>query len=250
MNLLTIDIGNSRCKASQGIAGGPFPGQTVTALALDELVSRCPGFAEVDCCVVSSVNQEASRKLKVILSRQVASHHFLFLDFQSAPLEINVQQPQTLGADRIAAAYAGFLRTGGATIVVDSGTAVTVDLVDSKGVFCGGAIFPGAELSAAALAQYTDGLPLAELNLDHPPDLPGKNTLDAIRAGLFWSQLGGVQQIVQEYLSQIEGAQLLVTGGCGEQVLASTQLPGSYIPDLVLEGLWRLGSDRFTGEIG
>lgn len=250
MNLLTIDAGNSRCKFCFASADGDFPAKTTESIEIDAIESRFQDFAEFDSCVVSSVNDQASQGLKKVLSGKVASGQLLFLDFQSAPMALEVQTPATLGADRIAAAHGAYLRTQAATIVADFGTAVTVDLVDSKGRFCGGTIFPGSGLSTKVLAQQSDKLPPVEQVFDPPPPLPGKNTSSAIQAGLFWSQVGAIERIACDYAEKFGELQLVVTGGAGDQILASSSLLGDYVPHLVLEGLWQIGIDQLANRNG
>lgn len=250
MNLLTIDVGNSRCKFCFARVDGGFPAHTAEAIEIAAIESRFQDFGQFDSCVVSCVNDRASQGLKKGLSGKVASSSLLFLDSRGTPLELDVQTPETLGADRIAAAYGAYLRTQAATIVIDCGTAVTVDLVDAKGVFRGGTIFPGIGLSSKALARRSDKLPLVEQVVDPPPPSPGKNTHDALQAGLFWSQVGAVERIASDYAEKFGELQLVVTGGAGKQILASSRLEGDYVPHLVLEGLWQIGTDQLANTSG
>ncbi|MCH9655176.1 MAG: type III pantothenate kinase [Planctomycetes bacterium] len=163
------------------------------------------------------------------------------------PLEICVDEPRKVGIDRLLNAVAAnrLRNSGQATIIIDSGTATTVDVVNPDGSFAGGTILPGFELSAKALHHYTALLPLIpvdELRQVEPVVL-GKNTTDAIRSGLFWGQLGAVRELVSQLRDQslADSSQIvplvLLTGG-GSDLLAP-YLEGSiqFEPLLTLQGL-------------
>uniref|UniRef100_A0A7C4QU77 Type III pantothenate kinase n=1 Tax=Schlesneria paludicola TaxID=360056 RepID=A0A7C4QU77_9PLAN len=167
------------------------------------------------------------------------------------PLTIAVESPETVGLDRLLNAVAvNVLRPRErAAIVVDSGTATTVDLITAEGAFAGGAILPGLALSAQALHHYTALLPLLSL-ADLGPDLPaplGRNTRGALRSGIYWGQVGAIRELIGAFctaqgLPSPWGASaalspwLLFTGGGAPWL--SVQFPGvRQIPSLALHGL-------------
>ena len=162
------------------------------------------------------------------------------------PLTINVDSPRTVGVDRLLnAVAANFMRPDGkAMIIVDSGTATTVDVVSVDGAFEGGAILPGFQLCARALHQYTALLPhIANSELDaHTPEPLGKNTRDALRSGLFWGQLGAVKELVQHLRQQLPDDPLtVVTGGAGRLLVPQLPRLVSHEPYLTLQGLAIVG---------
>ena len=175
-------------------------------------------------------------------------------DRTAVPIVADVEFPEKVGLDRLLnAVAANSLRPlFRAAIVVDSGTATTVDLVSANGAFCGGAILPGLEMSAKALHHYTALLPLLPVQDlgGETPVLPGRNTREAMRNGLFWGQVGAIRELVRQLCHQngldqpdMDGVQhfpnspwLILTGG-GEPVL-STQFPGFLtLPSLGMHGL-------------
>jgi type III pantothenate kinase len=168
------------------------------------------------------------------------------------PLTLNVDSPRTVGVDRLLnAVAANVIRPPGrAVIVIDSGTATTVDVVSADGVFEGGAILPGFQLCSQALHQYTALLPRIpneELAKSTPKPL-GKNTREAIRSGLFWGQLGAVKELVRHLREQLPSDPLtVVTGGAGR--LLVPQLPRAVIhePYLALQGLVIAGHELAKG---
>ncbi|MEY2727175.1 MAG: Type pantothenate kinase [Planctomycetota bacterium] len=175
------------------------------------------------------------------------------------PVQADVDFPERVGIDRLLNAFAArHWRLGpGPVIVIDSGTATTVDLATSDGVFRGGSILPGLRLSARALHEYTARLPLLEVDdlAGAWPTVPGRNTRDAIRAGLLLGQLGAVRELVQQlsvaakemYAENLQ-PELLVTGGGGR--LLSEHLPGArFVDSLALHALAYLGFTDCRGEV-
>lgn len=244
MNLLTIDIGNSRCKFCFGDIDETLPIEMQTAIELDEIEERFSKFASFDHCIISSVNSEASARIRRILSEKVTANQLVFLNAKNSPLDLLIDSPETLGADRLAAAFAAFKRANGAAIVVDSGTAVTVDRVNAGGGFEGGAIFPGVELAFQSLANHTDKLPRVALEPDVTPHTFGKDTKSALQSGVFWSQVGAIERIVSNYRNELGDVPVYFTGGVGELMCDATELDGQFVEQLVLEGLWEFGRIR------
>jgi type III pantothenate kinase len=130
-------------------------------------------------------------------------------------------------------------------IIVDSGTATTVDVISTTGAFEGGAILPGFQLCSRALHQYTALLPRISNDeiVGEPPAALGKNTRDALRSGLFWGQLGAVRELIRHLRETLPSeATIVVTGGAGR--LIAPQLPGAlHYPYLALQGLVIVGND-------
>jgi type III pantothenate kinase len=118
--------------------------------------------------------------------------------YDRLPLTVGVDEPERVGLDRLLNAVAAKKELGPRqpAILVDAGSAVTVDWLDEEHVFRGGAIFPGVRLMARALHEYTALLP--EITVAPPvPALPGKSTVPAMQAGVFWAVLGGIDMIAR-----------------------------------------------------
>lgn len=122
------------------------------------------------------------------------------------PLVIDVDRPDKVGVDRLFNAVAAnrLRKPGQAAVLIDSGTATTVDYVAADGRFCGGSILPGFELCARALHQYTARLPLVPLEpmLQSPPPDLGRNTEAAIRSGLYWGHVGAVKELLRRMMQR------------------------------------------------
>ena len=163
-------------------------------------------------------------------------------DAGSLGLQLRLAEPGQTGIDRLLNALAvNRLRSGDRpAIIIDSGTATTVDVVDAEGVFLGGAILPGFGLLARSLHRYTALLPLVTLEDlgTGPTEAVGEDTRAAIRSGLFFGQLGAVRELVGAMSDSLQGAapELFLTGG-GGPLLATALTEARLVPHLGLCGL-------------
>ena len=164
-------------------------------------------------------------------------------DQTELPVAIDVDAPEKVGLDRLLNAVAAqqIRADGQPVVIVDSGTATTVDYVDRQGTFCGGAILPGIGMSARALNDYTALLPLIPARdvTFEAPDVIGRNTVAAMKSGLFWGHVGAVRELTSQMLSRDSGAHpplILATGGAGASL--APWLPSAQVhPFLPLQGL-------------
>ncbi len=232
--IAAIDVGNSAVKVAladtsellAGAVNSSASGDSIRyqTFALDQpqwdrqvcrWVQQQTGQSQVSWRV-STVNHAASRPLHDAVCdcwdsapstaggpRQVDWHH---LSARDVPLQIRVDAPEKVGIDRLLSAYAASNRFDPPLVVVDAGSAVTVDCVrkspDAPPVFAGGAIRPGIRLQHAALVTGTEGLQQA--TLESVPDGGGKmapatNTRAAIRLGVLAAVVGGVERLAREY---------------------------------------------------
>ncbi len=152
-------------------------------------------------------------------------------------MEILVETPREVGADRIVNAVAAYHRTKGATVVIDLGTAITFDVLDVKGRYIGGAIAPGLGLSLDALFRRTAKLP--RVDLVPPPNPIGRNTVESIQSGVFYGAVAMVDGMV-ERLSRALGespVSVIATGGQAETLAEASRTIQHVEPDLTLWGL-------------
>jgi type III pantothenate kinase len=125
-------------------------------------------------------------------------------------------------------------------VIVDVGTAITVDLVSAEGAFLGGAILPGIEMSARALHEFTDLLPLVDVSeLTTPPPALGMATVPALESGLFWGSVGAIRQLIEQ-LGESIADNSATTGGCpegwGGSLTATPTEHGRAEPQVFLTG--------------
>jgi type III pantothenate kinase len=139
-------------------------------------------------------------------------------DWKAIGLPVKLAAPDRVGHDRLLNALAA-RREAAPAVVVDAGTAVTVDLVDAAGAFAGGTIFPGVGMMARSLHQFTASLPKIEVAEATPP-IPGTATEPAMAAGIWWAIVGGVRAILAEYgRGPKSPRKILLTGGDAELLL-------------------------------
>jgi len=153
-------------------------------------------------------------------------------------IEIHVDNPKEVGADRIANAVAGAHYFGGPLVVVDFGTATTFDVVGPKGDYLGGAITTGIGLSVKALHEYTAKLPLIEIEAPASGLVTGKNTREAMKSGLYFGSLSMVEGMIERFRKEY-GADLttVATGGFSNLLAGQTSSLQHHRPDLTLQGL-------------
>jgi len=161
-------------------------------------------------------------------------------------IKIHYDNPETLGADRICNAIAGYAKYHGPLIVIDFGTATTYDVIATNGDFLGGVIAPGIETMAVALHQRTAKLPSIELQL--PEAVIGTNTVNNIQSGILFGAVdaaaGMVKRVQKElYKRERNNATVIATGGFSGFVSKHTTVIQHVEPNLVLDGI-RLIYDR------
>lgn len=190
---------------------------------------------------VASVQRAAEQTLRQWQQASRSHDDYLALSHKDLPLEINVESPERVGMDRLIAAVAANQRRERQrpAIIVDAGTAITVDLVDADGVFQGGVILPGFRLSARALADGTDLLPNVDATFrTEVPPVIGKSTTAAIRSGLFWGGVGAIRELVARTAAELHSSpQIFVTGGDAERVTGYIADDAQFVSDLVLRGI-------------
>ena len=157
------------------------------------------------------------------------------------PFRMAYRTPDTLGADRLAAAAAACSLVGGAAPVValDAGTAITLDVVSTEPAYLGGAILPGPDLLRRALARDTGQLP--DVTWATPPSPVGASTEQAIQSGLTGLVLGGVDRLVRETAAALGAPPVVVaTGGWAPWLAERLDGIDRVEPHLVLDGVRQL----------
>ncbi|MGF1484297.1 MAG: type III pantothenate kinase [Opitutales bacterium] len=275
MKLLCLDIGNTR--AHYGLAEIGGPSRPVRALAAGQAASRPPLEPPVSIAVleegavstasiagthtglpailrslafdghlvegfsIASVVPDATEKLRPFLESE--SRPIFQISHRQCPgLEIDYPKPAEIGQDRLALALGAQAWYGAPTIVVDMGTAVTLDILDQRGAYVGGVIAPGLAIMTRYLHEQTALLP----ELD-PDELAvtcgiGKSTVEAMQLGCvvgFEGMLNALLERVRQELTQ-EGdppANVVMTGGSAGSLTANWSKRVTFDGDLLLRGL-------------
>lgn len=247
--LLAIDVGNSRIKygwfvAEPGLVGRVWPAcHAFTATTIDAPTpwDQIRSWVDPLACpvTVAGSNPAVVERVATHWEATTSRRPWVVRDRSRLPLTIDVDAPDKVGLDRLLNAVAtNELRPADQpAIIVDSGTATTVDALGSDGVFQGGAILPGFALSSQALHHYTALLPqlsLADLGPEEPMPL-GRNTREALRSGIYWGQVGAVRELIAR-LSLNAEAWIVLTGGGAAWL--SPQFPTApVVPSLAMHGL-------------
>ena len=236
---IAVDIGNTRCKIGVGDEITPVE-------YTEDWLEKMP-WAENSCqWWVGSVNRPRFHQWRQWVLQNRPDDTFQVLDAWNIPLEMAVDFPEKVGADRLLAAVAvnRLRQPGKAALIVDLGTALKVDWLDEKGVFHGGSIAPGLRMSALALHVQTDALPEMDVRpiLDgmrgHEISPVGKNTLAAMQSGLFWGMIGTIRELVHQMERLYQTTpQRFLTGGGAESVLSVLGEEFLYVEELVMKGI-------------
>jgi type III pantothenate kinase len=151
-------------------------------------------------------------------------------------MAILYENPQEVGADRIANSVAAFEKYGGPCVIVDFGTAITFDAVSEKGEYLGGVIAPGIGISSEALFQRTARLPRVEMR--EPQSVIGTNTVSSMQSGLFYGAVGLVDGILDRLCHELgKKTKVVATGGQAPLVAAASKYKPPVESSLTLEGL-------------
>ena len=207
---LAIDIGNSRTKAaifSSGELIELIVAEKMSIQLLKEVKRRFSGLNKVILSAVSGVLPEVIEYLQSNFSVYLRLNHAT-----PVPIQNNYLTPGTLGLDRLAAAIgAKDSFPGKDLLVIDAGTALTFDLVESNGTYAGGNISPGLRSRFRALHEFTEKLPLVEES-EHWPEI-GQTTEEAIRSGVLNGMILEMDGTIDHFREKLPGLQPVLTGG-------------------------------------
>ncbi len=175
---------------------------------LPRIINLCQknGFKEA---FISSVVPSISKDIIPLLKDEISFH---FLKPSDYPYSVKVKSPGKVGMDRLLNSLAAFTLYGGPAIVIDSGTALTLDYISKNGSYLGGIILPGLEMSRDALNEKTGLLP--RVKISPPQKIVGKDTVSAIQSGLFF----GFGTMLEGLIQKIKRGRKLVVLGTGGRI--------------------------------
>lgn len=233
---LAVDQGNSLLKLTLFEGCGLKESCRFPAEALEDIFSVIERWRPY-CGAFCSVGKIDSRMVESL--RMALGGNLLILSRATRlPISIDYSTPATLGLDRIALAVGGaMLYRGERMMVVDAGTAVTLDLVDASPAFRGGRITAGLRLRFEALHSHTSALPLVDT--DGPLPMVGDSTATAIRSGVVLGLADEITETFRQYKEKYGCERLVLTGG-DAGLLADcikSRIPADHVPDLMARGL-------------
>ena len=248
--LVAVDVGNSRVKLGlfETLSGSSvFPEPSRSATVGPELEPKSIEDWLVDnhtrTWLIASVERTTASRLVERLG-EIGPRKVRMLQAADLPLEVEVPEPDHVGIDRLVNAVAAnaLRQPARGAIVIDIGSAITIDAVSAAGAFLGGAILPGIGMLARALHEFTDLLPLSEMNeIRDAPEPLGKNTIAALRSGLFWGAVGAMREITTRLGARLPNPQLFLTGGAAPSVaeflVGISGEQACFVPHLTLAGI-------------
>jgi len=249
MNIIAVDIGNTNIAIGLFLDGQEqfiksISGKSRAQLAkcLKSAWQRIPVLESSKeqkrdgVIVVSSVKLAWTKVIQQIAKDDLGEKVCIIGEDIPLPLPVWVDEPDKVGTDRAVSAAAAYAVVNDAVVIADFGTAVTIDLVDRKGVFQGGVICPGFEISAKALKQNTAQLP--KVKVARPSEPYGKSSKDAINCGLYYSIIGTLEEVIRRYAEKIGSwPQVVITGAGAETIKDDCNFVDSYVPNLVVKGI-------------
>lgn len=246
--LITIAVGNSRTRVGsfadkECLNPQSFESTDTQAISqrVHEIIDSSNETASGDpTVVIAGVHPTAADEIEHAVRKLTGRTIYRFgRDFQ-IPINHTLTEAgeMTVGQDRLLCALGAFDVLKQACVVIDVGTAVTVDFVDGEGVFHGGAILPGISMMLASLNESTANLPkLVYTKLDSTKNDPGKQTDEAMMLGVTYAVRGAVRLLTERYAEHYQAyPHTIVTGG-DLGVLEDDELIDSFVPDLQLQGI-------------
>jgi type III pantothenate kinase len=248
--LLAIDLGNTnvvfalfdgqRLKARWRIATDPRRTGDEYAVWLMQLLEiRGVAREQISQIIVSTVVPRALHNIEM-LARNYFNVEPLIAGHGAAgyAIDIDVDEPTSLGADRAVNAIAAHAKYSGDLIIVDFGTATTFDVIDFHGAYKGGVIAPGINLSLDALVGNTAMLPRIAIEAPNSSSVIGRNTEEQMLIGVFWGYIALMEGLVARMRAEIgRPAKVIATGGLSLLFDKATTIFDAVDPDLTLEGL-------------
>ena len=246
MTLIAVDAGNTQTVV------GLFDGEELVdhwriatnadrtsdehALLMSQFLAQHGGdFDQVSGMVVSSTVPRLTAVLRTLAERYLRVAPVVIEPGTRSGIPILYENPRQVGPDRIANAVAAWDRYGGPTIMVDFGTATTVDAISAKGEYLGGAILPGIEISLDAL--FARAAALSWVELVKPRRVIGKTTAESVQSGVLYGFASAVDGLVTRFQAELGPCTVVSTGGLAELVTPVTATIGHHDPWLTLRGL-------------
>jgi len=234
---LAIDIGNSFVKMAV-IEGGQvidtFKSEAASVGELEAVLAACP---DVTAAVMASARGEQAA-LETFLQARL-KRYLRFDSSVAVPIRNLYETPETLGPDRLAAAVgANTLYPNTNVLIVDFGTAITIDMVSEKNEFLGGNISPGAAIRFRALHEFTQKLPQRTLTED--TNLLGRNSFEAIESGVINGIVYEIEGYIERLKEKYADFRIIFTGGEGNFFAKRLKNPIFATYDLVAYGLNRI----------
>jgi len=242
-DLLLVSVGNTRTRVGLSRSGVLEPSRVLDNTSIPTALGDFLGTLRADGgppVLIASVNPEAAG-LVVAAARAAGLDRIeRFGPDLPIPIQDALEDRTTVGQDRLLGALGAWWRTRQACVVIDAGTAITVDFVDGAGVFQGGAIAPGLGMMLRAMHAQTAALPEVDLKTALPaPDVVfGQTTAKAMCIGVLGAARGLAHLLIDRYAEHFEAyPNVIATGGDAPLLFEDDPLVERIVPDLPLVGM-------------
>lgn len=245
--LLAVDVGNTN------VVVGVFKGEQLlakwhlftdvyktadeyTVLLRNLLADKNIAMDDINGAIVSCVAPQLLYIFEGLCKRSFGFRPLIVGAGIRTGVKLNYDNPREVGADRVVNAVAAHYLYKQQLIVIDFGTATSLEVVSAEGDFLGGAVAPGIGISAEALFMQTAMLPRVELH--SPGQAIGKNTVAAMQSGLIYGYVGLIEGLVERMKREMDGdVKVIATGGLAPTIARETTVIDEVIPELTLVGL-------------
>jgi len=193
-------------------------------------------ISDISDCIISSVVPPVFNSVCTGVIKIIGKQPMVVGPGLKTGLNIHVDVPSQVGSDRIVIAVAALAEYKAPLILMDLGTATTIEVIEPENVYMGGVIFPGVKISLDALTQRTAQLP--GINLDNPKKVIGKNTVDCMRSGIMYGTAAMIDGIVDRMEEELgHSSTIIATGGLAQFITPLCKKNIIIEKDLLLKGL-------------
>lgn len=191
---------------------------------------------DIEDCIISSVVPPVFHSVKTGVKKIIGKEPMVVGPGVKTGLNIHVDVPSQVGADRIVVAVAALAEYKAPLILMDLGTATTMDVVEPENVYVGGVIFPGVKISLEALTSRAAQLPA--ISLDRPKQVIGKNTIDCMRSGMMFGTAAMIDGLIDRMEAELgHSCTIIATGGLAQFIAPLCNRDIILEKDLLLKGL-------------
>ena len=192
--------------------------------------------SQIEDCIISSVVPPVFNSVRTGVVKVIGKQPLVVGPGLKTGLNIHVDVPSQVGSDRIVVAVAALAEYKAPLILMDLGTATTIDVVEPENRYLGGVIFPGVKVSLDALTSRAAQLPA--ISLDKPKAVVGKNTVDCMRSGMMFGTAAMIDGLVDRIEEELgHSSTLIATGGMAQFITPLCKRDIILEKDLLLKGL-------------
>ena len=191
---------------------------------------------DITDCIISSVVPPVFNSVRTGVVKVIGKQPMVVGPGLKTGLNIHMDVPSQVGSDRIVIAVAALAEYKAPMILMDLGTATTIEVVEPDNLYVGGVIFPGVKISLDALTARA--AQLSSISLDQPKQVIGKNTVDCMRSGMMYGTAAMIDGIVERMEEELgHKCSLIATGGMAQFITPLCKREIILERDLLLKGL-------------